>query len=192
MPRQPIQRTPHLRSIRADSPAAQSRRLAEDRVLESPFITRPAGLEPFQAKLPPARELNALDDAGLARLLLRFNIIGPWEEQRIDAAAYLQRMTSYPLGSPQYQAEMDRLTDQDSRAWLLKTARRAYQDFNLAYTDTGGKLIRICEDDETSCDTCVRLGGEVGTIEQHQALGLPGAHSCEGGDYCRCQLVPVS
>ena len=188
----PVQdRISNLRDLRGASPAARSRGMV-DNALQSPVIARYASPEPFNARLPKTKDLVALSDTELANVLSRFGIVEPWPQMRAEMVGYLNKVSQYPSGSPQFTEELNRLLDMESKAGLLRASREAYRSFSLAYTDTSGQLLRICEDDESSCEDCIRLGGEIGTIEYHQSIGMPGTQSCQGGHFCRCQLLAVS
>ena len=176
------------RSLRGATPAERSRFIDENGLLRAPNITRFVQ-EPFNANLPTIDQLSSLDEAALGNILTRFGIVEPWPQQRAAAVGYLQRMTDYPSGSPQFKAELQRLLDFESKDGLNRAVRRAYREYTLANTDTTGLLIRISEGDENTCDTCIRLGGEIGTIAYHRSIGLPGSSSCQGGDRCKCALV---
>jgi len=134
-------------------------------------------------------DLRKLDIAGLGAVLDKYGITEPWPQQRAAQVGYLNRMSKYPAGTPQYEAELQRLLDFETKSALLRAARRANHEYAKASFGTEAKIIRICEDDKDSCDTCVKLGGTVGTVAEQEAIGWVGAASCDGGDYCRCEYA---
>lgn len=176
------------RGLRGSSPAETARVIDENGLLIAPTITR-GSKEPFLSGLPTIDRLSALSVEQLGSTLSRFGIVENWESQRQEATGYLQRMTKYPSGSRQFKNELERLLDMESKSGLTRAVRRAYHEYTLANTDSTGTLIRISEGDENTCDVCNDLGGEIGTIDHHRSIGLPGAQSCDGGDNCRCALV---
>lgn len=165
--------------------------------LDSPTIDR-SQVVPEARRLPTIDQLVKLSDAELFKTLQLFGIEQPWEALRADTAAYIQRMTSYPPGSPQFATELRRLTgidsDKPSRA-LLSTSRAVYREYQnsilVAQNPPNQEYIRVDEADDNECENCEQLAGYVGTMQQHASVGLPGAASCLGGNYCRCSLVPI-
>jgi hypothetical protein len=191
MARAEYNRTSNLRDLRGATPPVRSRGVADNQ-LQSPVIARYASPEPYNANLPQAKDLVNLSDVELANVLTRFGVVQPWPQLRAETVGYLNRVSQIPPGTPQFTAEVERLLDIESKSGLLNIARSSYRDFSLAYTDTSGDLIRICEDDENSCVVCIDLGGKEGTIEYHKSIGMAGSQSCLGGPKCRCQYMAVS
>jgi hypothetical protein len=143
--------------------------------------------------LTPA-ELNNLSDAELHAIMTEFGIRVPFEQLITDAQTYVAQMSNRLIpGSPQFNAEVERITGPASRRGLLGMARRTQENAStLEILERSGttELIRVLDSDENNCDNCIALAGEIGTLEYHQSIGMPGAASCLGGDYCRCQLMP--
>jgi hypothetical protein len=111
-----------------------------------------------------------------------------------DNMAYLSRMTRLGSDTPEFQAELERLMDQNTRRGLIGAVRRTQERYTTAMAVAGNEgqlLVRISEGDTHVCENCFDLEGATGTLAEHAAIGLPGSQSCRGGDYCRCQLVPV-
>jgi hypothetical protein len=182
--------------MRGATPAQLSRVLDREEinkgVLYAPFLERdPGQLEPRQRSMPTMVEMKAMTDVELSQVLGQFGITEPWAQMRSANVGYLMRMTQIPPGSQQFKAALDRLLNQGTRDGLIRASRRAYQEYMIIQTDTSGELLRIAENDENTCEVCNALAGEVGTIEYHRSIGLPGAASCDGGDRCRCNLVPA-
>lgn len=182
--------------MRGATPAQLSRVLDREEinkgVLYAPFLERdPGQLEPRQRSMPTMVEMKTMTDVELSSVLNQFGITEPWAQMRSSNVGYLMRMTQIPPGSPRFAAELERLLSQDTRRGLVGASRRAYHEYMIAQTDTSGELLRIAENDKNTCDVCAALAGEVGTIEYHRSIGLPGAASCDGGDDCRCNLVPA-
>lgn len=173
------------------TPAERSRRFADNR-LESPTIDWTSGV-PEQFRFPSSRDLKGLPVAELNAYLERFGIVEPWQQAKVAAASYVQRMTLLPPGSDAFKAEISRLVGLDNPRGALSMTRRAYRELSLVDAVSGGarQYIRISDGDENTCDRCGALGGFIGTIAEHAARGMPGPASCQGGDYCRCELVPV-
>ena len=65
--------------------------------------------------------------------------------------------------------------------------------FSVVDAVSGGarEYIWISDGDEGTCERCSARGGDIGTLQYHAAKGLPGPMVCKGGDFCRCELVPV-
>lgn len=182
--------------MRGATPAQTSRVLdigeVSPGVLYAPFLDRTGqSLEPTQRSMPSLVEMKAMTADELSATLNQFGITEPWTQMRSSTVGYLMRMTQIPPGSKRFMSELNSIIDQSTKDGLLRASRRAYHEYMISQTDTSGELLRIAENDENTCDVCAALAGEVGTIEYHRGLGLPGAQSCDGGDRCRCNLVPA-
>lgn len=194
MPRLPKDRqggrAPGGRSLRGATPAQRSRVLSETgNQLFAPSIQRYGGPVPQLEPLPSLVDLKKLSVAELGNVLDKYGITEPWAQQRAAQVGYLSRMSKIPAGTPQFQAELERLLDFESKSGLLMAARRANHEYAKASFGPESKLIRICEDDEASCETCRKLGGTIGTVAEQEAIGWVGAASCDGGDRCRCEYA---
>ncbi|MCP4640274.1 MAG: hypothetical protein GY851_07580 [bacterium] len=165
--------------------------------IQSPVITRTPGGAPVGAGLPTAADMKGLDDDELSAILKRYGITKPWEEMQTDAAVYVKQMSDrLRAGSEEeIHAEVERITGgMSDRRGMLSLARRTQQrtgmaDALAASGEADPEFIRIEENDESSCDACIALAGTIGTLSEHEAVGLPGAATCYGGDLCRGQLV---
>ena len=173
------------------TPAERSRRF-DDKRLEAPTIDWSS--PPEQFRFPELGELNELDPGELSRLLKRFGITQPWPQMRASTAGYVQRMSQIPPGSDAFLEEIERLLDSESKRGALSMTRRAYRELSTIDAlegETESELIWISDGGEGTCTRCNARGGEIGTIQQHAAKGLPGPMTCAGGDLCRCTLVPI-
>jgi len=194
MPRLPREsrggRAPGGRSLRGATPAQRSRVFNDEgNKLLAPSIQRYGGPVPQLDPFPSLVELGKLNVAQLGEILDRYGITEPWPQQRAAQVGYLSRISKIPSGTPQFEAELQRLLDFDSKQGLLMAARRANHEYAKASFGRDAKLIRICEDDDASCETCIRLGGTIGTVAEQEAIGWVGAASCDGGDRCRCEYA---
>lgn len=163
-------------------------------VLESPTIGRAS--PPYQVPLPSVAEIVELDVAARYRLLEQFGLQTTWEEARADAGKYVSRMTGYQAGTEAYRLEVDNLVSTETKRGLLGNLRNAYREFSTYDMMEGldpakAEFTRIVEGDEASCNSCLALAAEEGTMAHHQAVGMPGSASCLGGSNCRCDLVHV-
>lgn len=151
-------------------------------------VAVPQGILGFTPK-----QLDSLTDAELRAVMTEFGMRVPFEKLITDAQKYVAEMTNLIPGTPAFNAEVERITGSASRRGLLGMARRTQETMTtreiMERTDVK-EFIRILDSDENNCDPCVGLAGEIGTLEYHESIGLPGAASCLGGDYCRCQLIP--
>lgn len=180
---------------RRATPAARSKRFTEspDRLL-SPMLDWSSGSAPERFYLPSISELRSLGIDELAVILERFGINGGWPALKASAAGYVQRMSMIPPGSPAFIDEINRLTETVSKRGSLGMSRTAYRDLQLFEAldgDTNVEMIWIAEQDDSTCNRCAARGGDIDTFKSHAAKGLPGPAVCEGGSYCRCQLVRI-
>jgi len=174
------------------TPAERSRRFADNR-LEAPTIDWSSGV-PEQFRFPDSRDLKGLSVAELNEYLTQFGILEPWQQAKVAAASYVQRMSPIPPGSQAFKDEIDRLVGFDNPRGALGMVRRAYRELSLVDAISGGsrEYIWISDGDDGTCDRCGSRGGDIGTIAYHARKGLPGPSVCKGGDHCRCGLFPVS
>ena len=149
--------------------------------------------------LPPKRTLPDIDvikkmsNAELLDFLESHGVTKSYGQMQMDAGQYVTRMTDLRPGSPEWAAEVFRITDTESRRGMLGLTRRVQQNWTtLEYIDgdVDTQLIWVSEGDDHTCDNCARQAGQVKTYRQWQLEGMPGASTCLGGDYCRCDLVP--
>lgn len=164
--------------------------------INSPVIEREGGI-PTGVQLPTAASMVNMDDAELHALLQRYGVAKPWQEMSDDAAQYVARMqsrTTPAMTEEEVNEEVARITTPISQRGLRGLARRTQERWTTmealdAVGDMSHELIRISEGDDAVCDSCLALAGSIGTIFEHEAIGLPGSQSCDGGDDCRCTLV---
>jgi len=168
------------------------RRLEGEKLI-APDIGRD-GAVPVAMPLPELTDMVALSDAELLSLLERFGVTDPAQQMLEDTRRYVSRLSRIPPGSPAFATEVERLLSQDDRRGLLGMTRRVQERYTTLTAldgEEGREMIRISEGDTHVCEDCATLEGFIGTYEEHAAVGLPGAQSCRGGDYCRCQLVLI-
>ena len=136
--------------------------------------------------------LGALSDAELLVVLEETGMIAPWNVMQSQAADYVLRMTELPPGSVAFKAAVGNLITAESRRGILGMTRRAAQQFTTL-NDMGGdetkEFIWIVEGDDRTCNPCMANAAEIKTYAEWQAQGLPGSATCDGGDYCRCDLL---
>jgi hypothetical protein len=169
-----------------------SRYMEGDRLV-SPLIDW-KNVVPEQVELPDIAVLSRIDEKSLRAILQKFNILDIWPQLRADTSDYVKRLLSIPFRSEAYNAEIKRLTTAEGKTGLTKLLRRVYREYSVVYSMDGDPdtvFVRVPEGDENTCDPCLRLGGEEGTMEYHRSIGAPGSASCEGGDLCRCILMAV-
>jgi hypothetical protein len=153
-----------------------------------------AGPVPVAEPLPELAAMLNMSDGDLLATMHRLNLLEPIVDLRADTASYLTRMSRLGVGTAEFEAELERLLDQNERRGLLGIVRRTQERYTTSMAvdgDSNKELIRISEGDTHVCDVCAELEGATGTYAEHEAIGLPGAQSCLGGDYCRCQLMPI-
>jgi hypothetical protein len=138
--------------------------------LKSPVIDWD-NVAPEQAKLPEIADMLSMPDNQLRATLQRFGIVESWPQMRAAAAAYVQRMSNIPVGSPAFKAEIERLVSSETKRGLLSMARRAYREYSAVYAMDGNPdtvFVRVPEGDDSTCDRCIGLGGEEGTMAYHK------------------------
>lgn len=140
------------------------------------------------------KALLGLSNSELLEVMESTGMIPSFETLQIQAVGYIQRMTELPAGSIQFKAAVNNLISMESRRGLLGMTRRAAQQFttlNDIGGDTKTEMIWVSEADEDSCNKCLANAAEIHTYEEWQQIGLPGAATCDGGDYCRCDLLKI-
>jgi hypothetical protein len=165
----------------------------EDNQFITPGITY-AGAVPEQMRLPSLAELQGLTNAELMEVLQHYGVMAPWGAMVTRAQQYVTRMTELRPGSPEWQAEVDRLITTDSRRGMLSLNRRVAQTWSSLEAidgDVNKTMIWLPERDENTCENCSANGGKEKTWAEWQVSGPPGAAVCLGGDQCRCDLVVV-
>lgn len=149
---------------------------------------------PVGKPIPPPAALLKLPRHELDLILQRYKVFAPWNEMIAQAQGYVARLSSIPPGSPDFEDEVNRITQPSSRRGLLGLVRRTQQNYTTMIAAQGNPqqvFIRVTEGGDGVCELCEERAGAMGTLAHHEAIGAPGAASCLGGDYCRCQLYPV-
>lgn len=169
-------------------------RLDADKRIVAPDIERDGAI-PVSAPLPALSDMLSLSNADLLETLHRFDVLDKPLDLEADVRRYLSRFPRLAADPQAFADELSRLLDsQNERRALLGLTRRTQERYTTLMGVGGDQaqlLIRISEGDSAVCSECVALEGAIGTYAEHAAIGLPGAQTCLGGDYCRCQLVPV-
>lgn len=153
-----------------------------------------AGQVPVVDPLPDIAAMIAMSDEELIRTLQRYGVEVSWADMQASAMAVAARAAAIPAGAPDYAERMGYFIDSESRRTLVGMARRAsekYATMEALGGDADAQLIRISEGDDHVCGPCEQRAGMIGTLAEHEAMGAPGAASCDGGDYCRCQLMRI-
>lgn len=169
------------------------RYIGEDGKIKAPNMAL-AGPVPVVDPLPDIASMIAMADAELIRTLQRYGIEVSWEEIQASAMAIASKAAAIPAGAPDYAERMEFLIDSEARRTLVGMARRAsekYATMEALDGDASALLIRVSEGDDHVCGPCEQRAGMIGTLAEHEAMGAPGAASCDGGDYCRCQLIRI-
>lgn len=160
----------------------------------TPGLTHSDRPEAF--KMPTIAEMKGMAStpegrAELQRMLDHFGIGNSLNYLKSDAADYVQRMTT--LTGEAFKNEVNNLISRETGRGLLGMSRRMHQQF-AALRDIDGNvnqpMIRVTEGDDSMCENCEALGGEIRTYADW-AGDMPGSQSCLGGDNCRCTLHPV-
>lgn len=168
-------------------------RIDDEGRLHSPGIERPNDLVPYGVRLPSMNEMLGLEVEELVDLLQRYGIAPSWAEAKARVADVVGRIQGTPPG-PLFDTRVRAILE-SSKAGLVQTARRVTERYTTIQAMNGDEkqlFIRMPEDYDPQriCDVCAELAGVIGTMAQQEEIGLPGAASCLGGDYCRCTLVP--
>lgn len=172
--------------------------LDERGVFSGPLIERGSDNVPVSAPVPTLADLrgfsskNPEDINAMSQMLGRFGFPAP-DEMTEQQQRYLAGFNIVP-GSPNYEAQMERLRSDLSGRFLLAQARRTQEGYQTLKAINGNldtEMIRLAEGDDP-CDRCVPLDGLVQTYREFvQNNELPGGSSCEGGDNCLCSLWPL-
>lgn len=150
---------------------------------------------PVQVQLPSIANLVNLTVEQRYDTLQQFGLMRTWDEARAESATYVSRLTSFQAGTPAFDAEVENLISVNSKRGLLRNLRGAYRQFNIIDSLEGldprtAEFVRLVEADGNSCEGCLALTGEEGTMAYHQSIGMPGPASCLGE--CRCDLINVT
>ena len=152
---------------------------------------------PEQWVLPSLDDMGDLSMAQLQGILTHYGAGQPWDSLKSDMYQYVARMTEM-TDKGAIQAEVDRLFDPQgplARRHMLGMARRVDQVWSMldsADGDLNAEFVWITEFDDRVCDGCEGNAGDMNTLAEWQAEGLPGPAVCWGGNYCRCDLVRVT
>lgn len=169
-----------------------ARHLGPDGKIVAPNIGR-AGPVPVIKPLPDIAAMHAMDDGDLWAFLVEMGVV----DGRAFAAGAEQianRLMRVPPGTGDFDSLLDRMMESEGHRALVGMARRAkerWQTLEALDGDIAAELVRISEGDDHVCENCEALAGATGTLADHEAIGAPGAASCLGGDYCRCQIVRI-
>ena len=140
------------------------------------------------------KALSAMTDAELLAAMEEAGMIAPWGALQMQAAESVMRMTELPPGSPAFTAAVNGIISKEARKGLVGMTRRATQQFttlNDMAGDTNKEFIWIVEGDDSTCAPCMVNAAMIKTYAEWEASGLPGAATCDGGDFCRCDLLPA-
>lgn len=161
--------------------------------LQSATLDWSSGI-PKQINLPSAAELVNVSIEERQRILKQFGVTPSWKQMRGEAEAYVTRLTNHPPGSKTWRAEVERLTDWNSKQGSLRISRRAYKQFATLEQLRGEdpskvEFVNVSEGDEAVCERCDVVAGEEGTMEHLASIGLPEL-ICLGA--CRCERLRVN
>ena len=172
---------------------------ADDRGrITAPTIERRDG-RVFTIPMPSNREILRLSNAEMVNILQRFGVSPDWNGYFTTSAAYTSRLSStlssLSTDTAAFASELERQAFAESRKHLIGSVRRAQENYTtnrvLEGLGPNQEFIRILDSHDNQCEPCIARAGIIGTIEEQAAVGLPGTASCDGGDYCRCQLMPI-
>lgn len=159
-------------------------------------LTREGGV-PEQKILPSLDAMGQLSNAELQAVLDHYGVGQPWESLKSDMYQYVARMTEM-TDKAAIRAEVERLFDPQgplARRHMLGMARRVDQTWSMLEAAEGNpaaEFVWITEFDDRVCEGCEGNGGDIMTLAEWQAGGLPGPAVCYGGNSCRCDLVRVT
>ena len=148
-------------------------------------------------KLPTAAQTLRMSDAELIGIMQRFSVFRAWSDYFTGSSTYVAqqaRQLTPLLGTPEFDRQMANLARPEDRRHLIGSVRRVQETWTtqrILDDNPNQEFIRVLDSHDNQCDACIARAGTIGSIEEHEAIGLPGASSCFGGDYCRCQLVSV-
>ena len=107
-----------------------------------------------------------------------------------NAMEYVTRMTN--RSGPAFWSEVDRILERDG---YLQQARRVQERYGTMLAIGGNvqrEVVWVTDGGEGLCDQCAKMAGTIAPYRQLAAQGmLPGASVCDGGDRCRCELLPI-
>jgi len=149
---------------------------------------------PEQVVLPSVADFKGMSMSETHGWLQRFGAMKPSAQAITENIGYLERMSAIQPGTPEFATALKTLTDTSETRGALQAARRAYREYGMLDAQAQNpkqEFVRLSETDDHTCDSCWGKAGEIGTIVYHASIGLPGAASCYGGDYCRCELLPL-
>lgn len=155
--------------------------------------TLTADADPKLIRLPDLKDIKNLSLKDLKDTLKHYGVTEAWESYEANAASYLARVSSIPPG-PLFDAELERILDVSSKRGALGMSRRAVQTWSTLEAIDGNvnqEMMWLNEDDDRTCEPCDQNGGEIHTYAEWVQIGLPGAQTCLGGDYCRCDLLVI-
>lgn len=160
--------------------------------LLAPGIDRPDGLVPVSVQLPSLNDLLDLTPNELIDILQRYGIVENWAA--IKNRAQYTTSQLHDVSGPMFQRKLENAI-QAAQTQLVGECRRTLERYTTVMAVDGKPeqlLIRMPEDYDPGriCDACYELAGTIGSLSQHEAVGLPGSSSCLGGNLCRCTLVP--
>lgn len=171
---------------------AGARGFGADGKFFAPEIEQLDGALPVPRSLPRASDLlpGQLTPHEITRLLQSYGVMPGTTALRDSAAEYVARMTNKT--GPAFWDEVDRVLNRDG---LLQQARRVQQQYSTLLGVGGNEdqeLVWVTDGGEGLCDPCAALAGEVSTYREWMRRGvMPGASVCQGGDRCRCELIPI-
>jgi hypothetical protein len=172
---------------------------SKGRVVSPNIISPDDALQPIAEVMPNASQMRRMSKGQLWRRLRQHKIFRPWDDYVEGQAQYLERMTKLRPGSEQFEDELNGITDLSSRKNLRMMTKTVSRRFNTAEAiggDLDQLLIRVTDTEivngqPTTCGPCFELAGATGNYAFHVGIGLPGVDSCDGGDECNCELVPI-
>lgn len=146
---------------------------------------------PEQARLPSLEAMGDLSVGQLSKVLDAYGVTDPWDSMRVDAMSYLNRM-NVPLH--RMDAAVEGLLNHERKAQLMLARRvsERWATMNSLEGDYSQTMAWITVGDDAMCDPCDDNGGLEMPYTEWLQYGLPGAQTCDGADYCRCELVLVT
>lgn len=150
---------------------------------------------PLQAKfLSEFAFINEMSTAEAYESFRQIDALQQFDHVVTDQMGYVGRMTNYKKGSAQWKEEVASLTDSNSKAFQKKATRRSSEriySWREAKGDVETLMVWVGEADKKACSYCKNNYGEVYSYADWLIIGLPGAETCAGGDYCRCHLAAI-
>lgn len=192
---------------KAKKPPPRGRHVdSKGRVVSPNIISTDDALQPIAEVLPNAGQMRNMSKGQLWRRLRQHKVLRPWDDYVEGQAQYLERISKFPPAGKRskvqqqlFDEELDRLTDLSSRKNLRMMTKTVSRRFNTAEAIDGDLeqlLIRVTDTEivngqPTTCGPCFELAGATGNYAFHVGIGLPGVDSCQGGDECNCELIPI-